>query len=752
MPDPASKATTFDAWTSDSDDARTKSTTVVFLTNDPVDEEWLKRVAAEKGTTTLFLVPEGDSFRVLSDDKPVARNDLKVAAAAVGRQFRQFRNREISFITDSGPRKVKPSSESLAATTIFSQAALEEQIKRDNLGPLNRLVQQLRSPLGVIPLVGAGLPAAICFTNPPKRFPQWGELLLGLAQGKTIEPEIRRLVNRGDYEGAAQKIDKDSPGALPQKIKDAFDRKVGREQLLTGALSYLPYLARGPVITTNFDNVLEQAFAAANEPLTPVYGPLAYRIVNAIHQNERVLLKIHGDCADPTFRVLTVSEYEKAYGVKNEQGNRHKAPSIGSMAWVMFTNRPLLCLGCSLEQDRTTDVLRALRAQVAGLTHYAILASHYSLRRLDQRKNELLAMGVTPVWFAPGEFKQIESLLHELLERSSTEPLAPPPAPPASKPKPVDAAAAIERLREVGPLIEPKNESVIPEPLVRSITHALTRGKLAFFLGAYAHLEHLPLGNDFYIDLGNKFGCPALEGDRTAVAAFIASRKGTEELWAQVSKVLSPVKKGPSAVYKFLATLPAVLRHKKLGPLWIFTTNYDTMLEEVMTAAGERFHLLYYVGGTATEHEGLFIEQSVDGALRVIEQPGNIRGLNTDAPVIVKLNGGLVYNDAFTESVLITTGHFERLAAGIPKALPLYVRNALREKSLLFLGHGLREPDVQKLIEFSAPADHKMKSWAIQHPADPEQVKFWSGRGLEIVDADLSDFLKAIHTEWSKVL
>jgi hypothetical protein len=120
------------------------------------------------------------------------------------------------------------------------------------------------------------------------------------------------------------------------------------------------------------------------------------------------------------FRVFTVKEYEEAYGVTDNapKDPQQKATSIGSLAWLMFSNRPLLCLGCSLEEDRTTVVLRALRERLPGLTHYAILAAPYSRSALEARIKNLIN-GCPALWL-PGQFSKIEALLMEALERSST--------------------------------------------------------------------------------------------------------------------------------------------------------------------------------------------------------------------------------------------------------------------------------------------------------------------------------------------
>ena len=51
---------------------------------------------------------------------------------------------------------------------------------------------------------------------------------------------------------------------------------------------------------------------------------------------------------------------------------------VGSLAWVLFTNRPLLFLGCSLERDRTVHVLRSIQQQLPSLTYYAVMGANRS--------------------------------------------------------------------------------------------------------------------------------------------------------------------------------------------------------------------------------------------------------------------------------------------------------------------------------------------------------------------------------------
>jgi SIR2-like protein len=90
------------------------------------------------------------------------------------------------------------------------------------------------------------------------------------------------------------------------------------------------------------------------------------------------------------------------------------------MGWLIFTNRPLLFLGCSLAVDRTLKVLEGIQAELPGLRHYAVIEADNSLQLWEKKEKRLERLGIRPLWFAPGEFWQIEALLRELLVLAST--------------------------------------------------------------------------------------------------------------------------------------------------------------------------------------------------------------------------------------------------------------------------------------------------------------------------------------------
>jgi hypothetical protein len=697
------------------------------------------RVSKESGVArTVFLQPRDDRFLLypygLSATEAFSEEAVIAASHVLLEQGRLGANAEAGFQVGEELRTVslEPGKAVTEKTDwVLTREALEAQNRRENQESLDYLIEQLRSPLGVIPFVGAG-------TSVDFKFPQWGQFLSSLAEGTKDEADLKRQIEKGEYEKAAEKLWEIDSDRFQRSIDHTYRRQLDPEKLSAGPLSFLAALVNGPVITTNFDQVLEEVFKACGKEFKErIIGPQPDRIVRAIHQNRLALVKIHGDYEDRTARTFTEWEYERSY-----KGGDAKTITITSLGMLMFTNRPLLFLGCSLERDRTVNVLELIHKELRGLTHFAVVASHYLASKLAERRAALSACGIAPIWFPPGEFGRIREILRELVNRVSTRELAPAGPKTYNSPSGVEAA---EKFRAVTATPVSSAPTSLGIPTDR-IARAIVEGRIAFFLGAYAHLGNLPLGNNFYSHLAEKFGAPAPPGDRAAIARYILDHFGSRALWGEIKTILSTSQVEPSLVYRLLAALPGFLRatgRSEAASQFILTTNYDTILEQTFEEAGEPFHLFYYIG--SGQDEGLFAHRAPDGRERVIERPENIRGPLEPGTIIVKMNGGLVYGKAIPESVMVARGDFERLAGRLPNVLPAVIRTGLRDRSLLFLGHGLGEPDVEALIRHAHAEGARRESWAVQRGAQGEWVRYWDKCGLQIVESDLKDFVQSLH-------
>jgi hypothetical protein len=293
-------------------------------------------------------------------------------------------------------------------TTMMSQNQSTIEII-DNKGNLRRLVDQLKTPLGVIPFVGAGL----CI---PFGFPSWTDFLLTQGRSAGIEEKIKEHLEKGEYEEAAEDLlNALSDRAFQDKIEDVFGDHHLEGKELKGAVSLLPQLASGPVITTNLDRVLEKVFNFEHV----VWGSKVDMIPKALQRNKRFLLKVHGDLEDRTDRVLTLTEYQKHYG-NIDFSKIDPKRSLPLSLELMFTSRTLLFVGCSLDKDRTLGILKQVAKKQKGIAHYAIIEKPDNDGEYHQKVRHLSEHNIRPIWYPAGKHDLIEQILADLIKEYRT--------------------------------------------------------------------------------------------------------------------------------------------------------------------------------------------------------------------------------------------------------------------------------------------------------------------------------------------
>jgi hypothetical protein len=190
--------------------------------------------------------------------------------------------------------------------------------------------------------------------------------------------------------------------------------------------------------------------------------------------------------------------------------------------------------------------------------------------------------------------------------------------------------------------------------------------------------------------------------------------------------------------------LPKLLRSSNpaVSHQYFFTTNYDVVLEQVLESSGEPFHLLYYQADG--KDEGRFLHRDLDGTIRAIEAPMNISKFEEDAHVVIKLDGGVPWDEHLVETVSISPIDFSISAGRLPTALPRNIANVLRNRSLLVLGSSLRDAHVQRLIRWSTENRGLLKTWAVQFEVSETTRKYWEAARVELIDCDLAKFIPAL--------
>jgi hypothetical protein len=292
-----------------------------------------------------------------------------------------------------------------------------QSIIQANSFALGQLVKQVRSPLKVVPFVGAGL-------SIPFGFPGWSTFLMTLATAAGLKMRTGRHIASGRFEEAAEELEKHlGPRAFADEVVSAFgrsaDSKESREQL-----GVLAELTCGPMVTTNLDRVLEASGEDRSWFKNVVWGGRIAAALDDLNRGGRLLLKLHGDAFDPTDRLLTLTEYCIHYGAARPVAFDPARP-LPRLLDILFKRQPLLFVGCSLGTDRTIAVLRHVFSRNPELCHYAIVEEP----RTDvqkQRKSRILSeVGIRPIWYPHGQHLFIRVLLSEVLKQAKLLPNGP---------------------------------------------------------------------------------------------------------------------------------------------------------------------------------------------------------------------------------------------------------------------------------------------------------------------------------------
>lgn len=267
-----------------------------------------------------------------------------------------------------------------------------------NKDNLRYLREQFLSRNSIVPFVGAGL-------SIPFGFRGWSQFLLAQARDAGIEAQIQTRIAAGEFEQAADDL---FVALRASGLDDAIDSEYGKHRLeskpLDGAVALLPRLAPGPVITTNFDHVLERAFQdAGNEFAHISWGVQENALERALKQNQHSLIKLHGDASERTGRILRRVEYDKHYGTLGAD--------VARGVYKILFSRTLLFIGCSLNDDRWMQVLRLLAPNDPALRHYAIVEKPTDDEKFHQRRSLFAELNIRPIWFPHGEFEWIEKIL-----------------------------------------------------------------------------------------------------------------------------------------------------------------------------------------------------------------------------------------------------------------------------------------------------------------------------------------------------
>jgi hypothetical protein len=231
------------------------------------------------------------------------------------------------------------------------------------------------------------------------------------------------------------------------------------------------------------------------------------------------------------------------------------------------------------------------------------------------------------------------------------------------------------------------------------------------------------------------------------VSQYVALKQGSGPLYAELRELFDG-DYPPTALHRFLARVPDVLRQKGYAPRYpvIVTTNYDDLMERALQEAGEPFDVVSYIADGP--QRGKFLHRPPVGEARLIERPNEYRGLSLDErPVILKIHGAVDRATAEWDSFVITEDHYidYLTRTDISNLVPVTLVAKLKRSHFLFLGYSLRDWNLRVILH-RIWGEQKLnwRSWAIQLYPDPFEEEFWTKRGVDILNVRLEDYVAAL--------
>ena len=256
----------------------------------------------------------------------------------------------------------------------------------------------------IVPFVGAGL-------SKPMNMPLWGEALKTLYRRlpNLNDPHCTTLIDSGRYLEAAQ-ILADHDAVLTNN----FIHTTYRVQSIAGPVVLLPRIAHGCIVTTNFDDAIEEVYKRSHVAFDGyMHGTQHHNFFTRLVRGERSILKLHGDVDDSQTYILTKTQYTQAYGESLE----FQKPLPKALRQIFISNS-LLFLGCSLEKDRTLDLFRRVKDQSEYEipNHYALIPAPDSPAVKQQKESDLLALNIQPIWYPDSKHEFVEKLLRLVID------------------------------------------------------------------------------------------------------------------------------------------------------------------------------------------------------------------------------------------------------------------------------------------------------------------------------------------------
>jgi DNA-binding SARP family transcriptional activator len=291
-----------------------------------------------------------------------------------------------------------------------------------------------------------------------------------------------------------------------------------------------------------------------------------------------------------------------------------------------------------------------------------------------------------------------------------------------------------------------------PSPLLRSVhTSILRQEEVSVDRGAIPELEHFeevagallagkvtvvvsPESEPLASELARRFGLETATPELARISQAVAVLNGSGPLYDTLHTIVENDGE-PTAVHRFLAGLPALLRARDGAQPLLVTTGYELGLERALDERDEPYDTVCYLAGG--EMRGNFCHISPAGTATVVERPNAYTGeLDLDRrTVLLHLQGRLDETaERAWESFAVTEDDFINYG-NVARRLPVTLAARLRRTHLLLLGYTLSTWTLRVVLErFWGSEPLPYRSWSVHAGPQSLEREFWRRRDVEVVD------------------
>ncbi len=271
------------------------------------------------------------------------------------------------------------------------------------------------------------------------------------------------------------------------------------------------------------------------------------------------------------------------------------------------------------------------------------------------------------------------------------------------------------------------------------VLRVLLAGRLVPVLGADVA--------ELAVQLAERFEYSENGGGLPRVAQYIAVMKGSGPLYDELHALLDADAR-PSAVHRFFASLPPLLRERGAPHQLIVTTSYDLALESAFLEAGEEFDVVSYVASGPAR--GKFCHIAPEGGGRLIDLPNTYATeLSLERrTIILKLHGQVDRGpEREWESFVVTEDDYIDYLAqtDLAGSVPVALAAKLRRSHFLFLGYTMADWNLRVILNrLWSDQPLSYRSWAVQPEPKPLEREFWRRRDVEVHELPLERYVETV--------